>query len=67
MAKDVLLVSTWTANFMKKKKKKPEQPIRAHRKGSGYKKTQQKKWELIGRHIINLLKESSTYRIVGQE
>ena len=50
MAKDVVLVSTWTANFMKKKKKKkkkkknkPEQPIRAHRKGNGYKKTQQKK------------------------
>ena len=44
MAKDVLLVSTWTANFMKKKKeKKPDQPIRAHRKGNGYKKTQQKK------------------------
>ena len=40
MAKDVLLVSTWTANFMKKKekKKKPEQPIRAHRKGNCYKK-----------------------------
>ena len=50
MAKDVVLVSTWTANFMKKKKrkkrkekkekkKKPEQPIRAHRKGNGYKDT----------------------------